>query len=163
MSRLSRYRLPPMRGTNTSRGITSRRRSASAPHHSSMEGTISSSHVLRCASNQSRSLFSTRPRKKDRPLSGKPAKAIGGNPTEPPPAREALFLPLSAALPGAVAQVVEVVLFAARLLGLLDADAADHAVLVDDEGAALGVARLAHEDAVLLRHVPLGVEIGEQR
>src|SRR2546423_7620009 len=63
----------------------------------------------------------------------------------------------------AVPQLVEVVFFAARLLRLLDGDAAQHALLVDDEGPALGVPRLTHEDAVFLRDVSLGVEIREQR
>src|SRR5438132_2212673 len=63
----------------------------------------------------------------------------------------------------AIAQQVEVILLAARLLRLLDRDPADDAVLVDDERASLGVPGLAEEDAVLLRHVPLRVEIGAQR
>src|SRR5439155_18503336 len=65
--------------------------------------------------------------------------------------------------PRAIAQQIEVILFAARLLRLLDRDPPDDPVLVDDERSALRVAGLAKEDAVLLRHVALRVEIGEQR
>src|SRR5438445_2741858 len=110
-----------------------------------MAGTISESQRERCAANQSRSLCSARSRRKARPPCGNPSNAIGW---------------FSAR---AIAQQVEVILLAARLLRLLDRDPADDAVLVDDERASFGVPGLAEEDAVLLRHVPLGVEIGEQR
>src|SRR5438105_7871009 len=109
-----------------------------------MAGTISESQTERCAANQSLSLCSARSRRKARPPCGNPSNAIGSS------AR-------------AIAQQVEVILLAARLLRLLDRDPADDAVLVDDERASLGVPGLAEEDAVLLRHVPLRVEIGEQR
>src|SRR5437588_935647 len=115
-----------------------------------MAGTICESQAKRCASNPSRSLCSARSRRKTRPPCGKPSNAID---RKPRPARS----------PRAIAQQIEVILFAARLLRLLDRDPPDDPVLVDDERSALRVAGLAKEDAVLLRHVALRVEIGEQR
>src|SRR5439155_19684778 len=71
--------------------------------------------------------------------------------------------PRPARSPRAIAQQIEVILFAARLLRLLDRDPPDDPVLVDDERSALRVAGLAKEDSVLLRHGALRVEIGKQR